>query len=138
MQIYTDGSCLGNPGPGGYGVVIINKENLVKISGGEISTTNNRMEMKALIIALEWIYKNDKQDEKILVHSDSSLVVNTLTKGWKRKANVDLWEELDSLLRGLDIEFEWVKGHASDKYNNLCDKLAQGAAVKIKKSEIEK
>ncbi len=137
IDIYTDGSCLGNPGPGGWGVIILYEGKEYKISGGEKATTNNRMEMKAIIEGLKWFYKESKipkeklQDYKINFYSDSNLIIQTLNQGWKRKANTDLWAEIDSLRGWLNINWVWVKAHANNKYNNLVDKLAFSEAEKF-------
>lgn len=139
IEIYTDGSCLGNPGPGGWGALILGKNN-IRLSGGEKQTTNNRMEMTAIIKALEWLHnksglaKEQLYSEQILIHSDSNLLISTLNLGWKRKANLDLWAEIDKLRAWLNIEWNWVKAHAANKHNNQVDKLALAAATKIKKS----
>ena len=137
IKIYTDGSCLGNPGNGGWGAVILMDEKEYKISGGEKDTTNNRMEMKALIEALKWLYKRpgltkEKINEiGVTVYSDSNLLIQTLSQGWKRKANLDLWAEIDKLRAWMNIEWVWVKAHAHNKYNNLADELALTAAGKF-------
>jgi len=137
ITIYTDGSCLGNPGPGGYGVVILENGDEIKLSGGEQNTTNNRMEMTAVIMALNWLILNKKKDvlleSEISILSDSNLLIETLTKGWKRKANLDLWLEIDTLRKNLRINWRWVKAHATDKYNIMADKLALKEA-QLKKS----
>lgn len=136
-KVYTDGSCLGNPGPGGWASIILHKEKEAKLSGNEKETTNNRMELKAAIEALRWIRNTAKinehnQKEKIVIFSDSSLLVHTINRNWKKKKNKELWAELDSLRGFLDIKWEWVKGHAENKYNNKADKLAFSEAEKIK------
>ena len=118
--IYTDGSCLGNPGPGGYGAVITTTEQYQEISAGYQLTTNNRMEMTAVIKGLEAV----DPSSKVLISSDSTYVVNTMTKGWKRKANHDLWEQLDALVKNRDISWQWVRGHSGDRGNELADSLA--------------
>ena len=135
--VYTDGGAIGNPGPGGYGVVIKDKKELF---GGYNLTTNNRMEMMAVIKALEELYGEKKQ---IFLHSDSKYVVNGITKGWAEKwkannwikpsdkkpaLNADLWAALLDLLMGLDVTFCWVKGHAGNPLNERCDQLANGTA----------
>lgn len=141
MEIYTDGSCLGNPGPGGWGTIILYKDEELKLSGGEPQTTNNRMEMTAILRALEWVHtesglsEQELTAEKIKIYSDSSLIIKTLTDGWKRKANLDLWSEMDRLRAWLDIEWIWVKGHADNKYNNLADELAVTESTRIKKGQ---
>lgn len=135
LEIYTDGSCLGNPGPGGWGVIILPE---TKLSGGEPHTTNNRMEMMAIIKALEWLHENINKgalaDCRIRIYSDSNLLMGTLNEGWKRKANLDLWAQLDKLRAWLHIEWIWVKAHATNKINNQVDKLALAAATKAKKA----
>lgn len=137
ILIYTDGSCKGNPGPGGWAFVALsnNKEILTEQDEGERDTTNNRMEMTAIIKALNWTTEQ-KDVNKITIHSDSSLLINTLTKGWKKKANSDLWKELDQALvkleqRGIDVNWKWVKGHVGNKFNELVDKLAVSAAEAV-------
>lgn len=134
IQIYTDGSCLGNPGPGGWGFIIIIGEKETKLSGSAKDTTNNRMEMTAMIKALDWLNKNlDQatiQNAKISLHSDSNLIIQTMKQGWKRKANTDLWADIDRLRAWLNIEWIWVKAHHTNKYNNLVDELAFKAAQK--------
>lgn len=136
VDIYTDGSCLGNPGPGGWGAVILLGEDQIEISGYHNDTTNNRMEMTAIMESLKWLRNGDNFPENDLpnlainIYSDSSLIINTLNQGWKRKANVDLWSEFDKLRAWLNIHWFWVKGHATNKYNNLADKLATERAAK--------
>jgi len=120
IVIHTDGACKGNPGPGGWGTVIEQNGNQQKLSGSEPQTTNNRMEMTAVIKGLEAI----DSSAKVLISSDSTYVINTMTKGWKRKANHDLWDQLDRLTRGRDISWRWVRGHNGDRGNELADALA--------------
>lgn len=140
IEIYTDGSCLGNPGPGGWGAIIFFNEKEIRISGGEEHTTNNRMEMKAMIEAIRWLREESGlSDEDILnmhiiLYSDSNLLIKTLTDGWKRKANTDLWAELDKLRAWLNIEWTWVKAHASNHHNNEVDALAFKEATEMKNS----
>lgn len=138
IEIYTDGSCLGNPGPGGWGVIILQKPKDIRLSGGESHTTNNRMEMMAIIKALEWLHENLNKGEladcRIKFYSDSNLLMGTLNQGWKRKANTDLWAQIDKLRAWLNIEWTWVKAHATNKLNNQVDKLALAAATKAKNS----
>ena len=136
IEIYTDGSCSGNPGPGGWASVILMSDREIKISGGEKMTTNNRMEMTAIIEALQWLKKSSGLPETelsqadITLFSDSNLLMQTLIQGWKRKANLDLWEKLDRARGWLTIKWVWVKGHSTNKYNNLADKLAVAACRK--------
>ena len=120
IVIHTDGACKGNPGPGGWGTVIEQNGNQQKLSGSEPQTTNNRMEMTAVIKGLEAV----ESSSKVLISSDSTYVINTMTKGWKRKANHDLWDQLDSLVRGRDVSWRWVRGHNGDRGNELADALA--------------
>mgnify|MGYP002715495114 CR=1 FL=1 len=134
VEIFTDGACSGNPGPGGYGVVLrfgtIEKE----LSGGEPSTTNNRMELLGVISGLSAL----KEPCEVILTTDSKYVVDSVTKGWvygwrkkgwiksdkKPALNVDLWERLLPLLEKHKVTFNWVKGHAGHAENERCDKLA--------------
>ena len=120
IVIHTDGACKGNPGRGGWGAVIEQNGSQVKLSGGAPQTTNNRMEMTAVIKGLEAV----DPSSKVLISSDSTYVVNTMTKGWKRKANHDLWEQLDALVKNRAISWQWVRGHNGDRGNELADSLA--------------
>ncbi|MCK9230726.1 MAG: ribonuclease HI [Syntrophales bacterium] len=136
--IYTDGACRGNPGPGGYGVVIIDGETRRELSRGFRLTTNNRMELLACIAALESLEK----PSSVVLHSDSSYVVNGINKGWAEKwragnwmrnrvdavRNVDLWKKLLGLCEMHRVRFVWIRGHAGDRENERCDKLALQAA----------
>ena len=130
IKIFTDGSSRGNPGPGGYGVVMLYKGNRKELSQGYRITTNNRMELTAVIKALEAIKKNSI---KITIYSDSKYVVESIEKGWvwnwgkkkfKKKKNIDLWKQFIPLYKKFNIKFIWVKGHAGIKENERCDKLA--------------
>lgn len=134
IEIYTDGACSGNPGKGGWGAVLVYKGNEKQLSGAEMQTTNNRMELTAVIKALEQL----KEPCKVSLTTDSKYVCDSVTKGWVyswqknnwRKAdkkpalNADLWQELLEQLSIHDVEFHWVKGHNGHKYNEICDKLA--------------
>ena len=136
-KIYTDGACSGNPGPGGWGAVILEEEkNQKNISGNEKDTTNNRMELMAPIMALKKISTNSK----VVIYTDSKYVKNGITEwiknweknGWKSAnkkpvKNKDLWIKLDNLCKDNKIIWKWVKGHSSNKYNNLADELATQA-----------
>ncbi len=140
INIYSDGACLGNPGPGGYGVVLLWGAKRKELSGGYRLTTNNRMEIMAVIKALQAISTNKRY--QIKVFTDSRLVTNAfneqwLTKwrqnGWKRNKkdkvlNVDLWKQLLNEVAKHDVEFIWVKGHADIPENERCDQLAREAA----------
>ena len=143
IKIYTDGSCLGNPGAGGYAAVIINeKNNRVEIVGGERETTNNRMELMAAIEAL----KKVSPDDFIELFTDSNYLKNAFTQGWlanwkrngwqtsnkKPVLNIDLWKKLDALILNRNVKFNWVKGHAGNILNERCDKLARTEAAKQK------
>lgn len=137
--IYTDGGCSGNPGPGGWGVVIIAEGEERQLSGGEKHTTNNRMELSAAINALTAVYNTERlRGKTIKFYTDSQYVKNGITSwiakwkqnGWKTAAkkpvlNQDLWSVLDFLSGQLTIEWNWVKGHAGVKYNEICDQLCQ-------------
>ncbi len=134
VVIYTDGGCSGNPGPGGYGVVLLFGEYRKELSGGYRLTTNNRMELTACIVALQ----NLKKRCAVVLHSDSRYVVDGIMKGWakrwkanhwmrndKAKAeNADLWEKLLLLCEQHGVEFVWVRGHASSRENERCDQLS--------------
>lgn len=135
VKVYCDGACAGNPGPGGWGAVLIVNRRRKEISGGEKETTNNRMELTAAIEALRSL--PDGSD--VYVFTDSSYLLNGATawlkgwkeRGWKRKEgpllNVDLWQALDRELERHNIEWKWVKGHAGNPYNERADQLATGA-----------
>jgi ribonuclease HI len=143
IVIYTDGSCLSNPGPGGWAVLLMygKKEEILK--GGESDTTNNRMEMTAILNALKWLNKNVKTSEtKIELFSDSNLLIQSLTKGWKRKANLDIWKQIDreySLLnkKNIKVGWNWVKGHSVNEYNALVDETAVSESRKQPRKSLE-
>lgn len=136
VALYTDGACSGNPGPGGFGYAVVNNDKLtLKGSGGLTFTTNNQMELAAVIEGLKALHQNCS----VMVYTDSSYVVNAFEKhwidGWKKRnwvksdgspvLNQGLWEQLLSVMsRHKEVKFVWVKGHAGNKYNELCDKLA--------------
>ena len=133
VTVYTDGGASGNPGPGGYGVVLLSGEHRKEMSGGFRLTTNNRMELLAVIIALETL-KFDGTD--ITVYSDSKYVVDAVTKGWvfgwekkgfAKKKNPDLWKRFLKIYPKHKVEFVWVKGHAGHELNEVADKLAVSA-----------
>lgn len=141
-MIYTDGACRGNPGPGGYGVVMIYGEKKKELSGGEANTTNNRMELTAVIEGLQALNKPCE----VTLFSDSKYVVDMVEGGhlqrWKQNnwmrnkhdpvKNVDLWEKVLQLLNLHSVKMIWVKGHASNPWNNRCDELAVAAAEKYR------
>ena len=122
--IHTDGACKGNPGRGGWAAVIQQNGAQNIISGGEPQTTNNRMEMTAVIKGLEAV----DASAKVLINSDSTYVINTMTKGWNRRANHDLWERLDHLVKDRNISWHWVRGHSGAPGNELADSAATKAA----------
>lgn len=124
IQIFTDGSCLGNPGPGGWAYIIQDGEQRMEGSGHCVETTNNRMEMMAAIEALKIL----TPPQSVILHSDSQLLIKTMTLGWKRKKNQDLWAELDQLAARHRITWQWVRGHNGHPENEACDTLAQRAA----------
>ncbi len=142
--IYTDGGCLNNPGPGGYGIVAYVKGEKIELSGGFALTTNNRMELMACIVAIETFKPADA-----ILYSDSKYVVDGITKGWALKwesngwkksngdlaLNIDLWKRLLDLTSKYSVEFKWVKGHAQNQGNERCDVLANLA---IKKGNLSK
>ncbi len=122
--VYTDGGCAINPGgPGGYGVVIIDKDEgvLKEYSESYTSTTNNRMEVMAIIRAIK---ETASYNEAVTIISDSQYAINCATGSWKKNKNHDLWKEYDAVAHKRDIHFIWVKGHAGNTYNERCDTLA--------------
>lgn len=141
--IYTDGSCLGNPGPGGWGVIAMVNSDETVLKGGDNQTTNNRMEMMAILNALKFI-KSLEEINEAEIYSDSSLLINSIKKNWKRKKNTDLWKEIDELItellrKGLKLEWNWVKGHAENRYNEMADRIAVSEAEKqAKKIPVKK
>lgn len=132
--LYTDGACSGNPGPGGWGTILKYGQVEKELYGGEIETTNNRMELTAVIRGLEAL----KEPCTVELYSDSKYVIDALSKGWaeswksrgwkkadkKPALNSDLWQILLQLVRKHDVHYHWVKGHADNPYNNRCDELA--------------
>ncbi len=132
--IFTDGAAKGNPGPGGYGVILKYKDKRKEMSQGYHMTTNNRMELLAVIVGLEAI---KQPGWKVRIYSDSKYVVDAVTKGWlwtwqktgfKKKKNVDLWQRFIPLFKKHHVEFKWVKGHAGHSENERCDRMAVAAA----------
>ena len=139
VTIYTDGACVGNPGPGGYGTVLIFDDNRRELSGGFRLTTNNRMELLAAIEGLEAL----KEPCQVTLYSDSQYVVNGMSKGWaekwrkngwrrnkkERAINPDMWGRLLDLCEKHEVEFRWVRGHAGNPNNERCDQLAVAASL---------
>jgi ribonuclease HI len=122
LTIYTDGSCSPNPGKGGWAFISIFPECEIHINGKDNNTTNNIMELTAVIEAL----KEFNKIEKFTIYSDSKYVINCAQGKWQRKKNVNLWKQYDMYSKGKDILFIWVKGHNGNYYNDLVDKLAKG------------
>ncbi len=144
ITIYTDGACSGNPGPGGWGALLKWRDKEKTISGGEPETTNNRMELTAIIQALHAL----KKPCRVSIHSDSALIVNAFTRGWVKSwlrrgwkkadktpvKNRDLWEQLLKTMEPHDVKWIKVKGHADNEYNNRVDRLAVKACKKMQNS----
>ena len=142
VEIYTDGACSGNPGPGGWGAILMYGQHKKELSGGEANTTNNRMELTAVIRALSIL----KEPCIVDLWSDSKYVIDGLEKGWakgwkargwvksdkKPALNPDLWDELLRLTDIHSLRYHWVKGHAENEYNNRCDELAVAESQKHK------
>lgn len=136
--IYTDGSCIGNPGPGGYGIIFLHGSHRKELSGGFRLTTNNRMEIMAAIIGLQTL----KFKCSVILYSDSRYLVDSITKGWvqrwkannwkrnkkERAINTDLWNKILDLCNQHEVEFRWVRGHSGNIENERCDQLAVEAA----------
>lgn len=146
VTIYTDGACSGNPGPGGWGVILMHEQNKKELSGGETDTTNNRMELLAVIRGLKTLTKPCDVE----LYSDSAYVINAFNQNWIENwqkndwktsskspvKNKDLWLELLSLLKVHNVKFIKVKGHSDNQFNNRCDELARNEIVKIQKTSI--
>ncbi len=141
VNIWTDGACSGNPGPGGWGAILTYGDTEKELSGAEAATTNNRMELMAAISALEAL----KRETKVTLHTDSKYVMDGVTKwihGWKKNGwktadkkpvkNEDLWKRLDAANASHDVTWKWVKGHADDVMNNRADELARNAILTLK------
>lgn len=134
INIYTDGSSLGNPGPGGYGIIMVSGPHRKELSAGFRKTTNNRMELLSVIIALESL---KKEGETVLITSDSKYVIDSVEKGWvfgwvkknfSGKKNADLWKRFLLIYNKHHVKFRWVKGHNNHPENERCDELAVAAA----------
>ena len=146
VEIFTDGACSGNPGPGGWGAILRYQGNEKELSGGEAHTTNNRMELTACIESLKAL----KEPCNVVLTTDSQYVVNGITKGWaegwrqngwrksdkKPAVNPALWEQLLDLLETHNVEFFWIKGHAGHPENERCDRLAVAQTEKFAKSTL--
>ena len=141
ITIYTDGACSGNPGPGGYGIIILSDKKRQELSGGYKLTTNNRMELMAVIVGLEQL----EIPSIVNLYTDSKYIVDAVTKGWAKRwranswkrneidkaMNPDLWEKLLDLCDKHQVEFYWVRGHSGNIENERCDKLAVKASQKL-------
>lgn len=141
ITIYTDGACSGNPGPGGYGIIILSDKKRQELSGGYKLTTNNRMELMAVIVGLEQL----ELPSIVNLYTDSKYIVDAVTKGWAKRwranswkrneidkaMNPDLWEKLLDLCDKHQVEFYWVRGHSGNIENERCDKLAVKASQKL-------
>ncbi len=135
ISLYTDGAARGNPGRGGYGAILMYGTHRKELSQGFKHTTNNRMELWAIIAGLEAV---TQRDIPVTIYSDSKYVIDSVTKGWLNtwmktdfkggKKNSDLWKKFHALSKHFQLKFVWVKGHADNPYNNRCDELATGAA----------
>ena len=141
VTVYTDGACSGNPGPGGWGAILMYNENKKEISGAEKETTNNIMEITAVLEALKIL----KEECEVKIYSDSAYVVNAFNQGWiynwrknnwktankEPVKNKELWEKLYELTQKHKVEFIKVKGHSDNEYNNRCDELARAAIMSL-------
>ena len=143
ITIHTDGACLGNPGPGGWGVLLSWRGHEKELSGAEVDTTNNRMELMAAIMALEAVSRPAKiklvTDSRYVIQGINDWLPGWIAKGWKTASkapvkNQDLWQRLDEATKRHDIQWEWVKGHAGHAENERVDDLARMAAEKIAKT----
>ncbi len=141
VKIYTDGACSGNPGPGGWGAVLLYGERSKTLSGGEKETTNNRMELRGAIEALNHLKRPCEidlyTDSKYVKEGLTSWIFNWKKNGWKTAAkkpvkNAELWKELDKAVQSHNIKWHWVKGHAGDEYNEIADQLARDALEPFK------
>ena len=142
IKIYADGACSGNPGPGGWGAILMYGEHKKELSGGAAETTNNRMELQGVIAALKALNEACAVD----LYTDSQYIVNAVEKGWVYKwqakgwmrnakeaaKNPDLWQELLDLMETHNVKFHWVKGHGDNPWNNRCDELAVAESRKFK------
>lgn len=147
IVIFTDGACSGNPGPGGWGAILMSGSHRKELSGGEPLTTNNRMELMAAIAALEAL----KRNSRVELHTDSAYVKNGITgwiRGWKRNGwrtadkkpvkNADLWLRLDAAIAGHSVDWRWVKGHAGNVENERADELARAEVKKMQKARTDR
>jgi ribonuclease HI len=132
-RIYTDGACEPNPGIGGCAAIVIYPDGYtLERTEHHDDTTNNRMEIRAAILGLLEL----SGSHRVIVYSDSQYLVNTMMRGWKKKKNTDLWQELDDACGIHNVKFEWVKGHNGDKYNEMCDSLAEEARKRSRRQSV--
>ncbi len=141
VYLFTDGACSGNPGPGGWAAILKYKDHTRELSGGEKDTTNNRMELRAIIEGLETL----KKPCEVVVYTDSKYISDAINKGWlagwkrmgwkrpknKPLKNVDMWKKLASLLERHEVRFVWIKGHSGHRENERCDALAKREIIRI-------
>lgn len=137
VKLYTDGACSPNPGMGGWAALFQLNDKLYTRFGYEADTTNNRMELLAIIKGLELLADQNIQASCVEIYSDSQYVVNTVNKNWRKNKNIDLWEILDAWIEVNPLKFIWVKGHASNFYNNRCDELAVKARTESILDKVE-
>jgi len=128
IEIYTDGACKGNPGKGAWAAIIIQEGNKTRLSGSRENTTNNQMELTAVIRALETL----EPGQTATVFSDSQYVINSITRNWKRNVNLELWRRLDLITKDLTLTWKWVKGHSGHPLNEEADQLANEEVEKMK------
>ena len=137
VEVYTDGACSGNPGPGGWAAILKYGEHVMQIQGGNPRTTNNRMELTAVRQGLAAL----KESCNVRVFTDSKYIVDAINKNWlekwartdfKKKKNEDLWVDLIALMEIHNVEFVWIKGHDGDYYNERCDRLAKAEAARFR------
>lgn len=137
VEVYTDGACSGNPGPGGWAAILKYGEHVMQIQGGNPRTTNNRMELTAVRQGLAAL----KESCNVRVFTDSKYIVDAINKNWlekwartdfKKKKNEDLWVDLIALMEIHNVEFVWVKGHDGDYYNERCDRIAKAEAARFR------
>lgn len=133
IEVFADGSCIGNPGPGGWAALVKGDGHTYAIQGGDPQTTNNRMELTGAINGIKTALFKFPKLSHVDLYSDSSYLVNTMSRGWKKKKNTDLWLELDQLIlqNTIKISWHWIKGHNGHKENEDCDARALKEAIKF-------
>ncbi|MBT9148122.1 MAG: Ribonuclease HI [Syntrophomonadaceae bacterium] len=128
INIYTDGSCSGNPGPGGWAAIVVQDGRQVELKGSAELTTSNRMELTAAINGLDYV----PEGHEVSIHSDSKYLVNTMTRNWRRYANLDLWHRLDELTAARKVKWIWVRGHSGHQGNEMANKIANEMTNNLK------